>query len=143
MNESNAFNKVVSGIKDVASIVGEVNTLIRGGGEVGDQIQQLSELTQKILANSLAMVQLEHDLRNEARMLEERLKEMDSWEREKERYELKSIRGGRAFAYVLKAHEKDKCLFCPTCFENRKKRVLQPTIARTLQCSECGMNIFP
>lgn len=143
MDESSAFDKVVNGIKDVAGIVGEIYTLIKGGGDIEGQIQQLSELTQKMLVNSLAMVQLEHDLRNKARMLEERLKEVENWEKEKERYELKSIRGGRAFAYVLKANEKGKCLFCPTCFENRKKRILQPTIAKTLECSECGMNIYP
>ena len=146
MDEPSVFNKVVNSIKDVADIVGDVNTRIKGGGDIESQIQRLSEVTRTILANGVAMVQLESSMRDKARMLEEKLNEMENWEKEKKLYELKNIPGrGRAFAYVLKASEKssaDKCLFCPTCFENKKKRVLQPTIARTLECSECGMNIY-
>lgn len=143
MDESNAFSDVVSDIKGVASIV---DTLTKGGGDVEGQIQQLSELTQKMLANSLAMVQLEHDLRNKARMLEERLKEVENWEKEKEFYELKNISPHNAFAYMLKGSSgtpDTEYRLCATCFEKRKKSILQPepTRPKVLRCYKCDLEI--
>ena len=143
MNEPSTFDKVVSGIKVVASIV---NTLIKGGGDVEGQIQRLSELTRKMLENNLAMVQLEYDLRNKARMLEESLKEVERWEKEKELYEIKNISPHNAFAYMLKESSGTadaEYRLCATCFEKRKKSILQPEPARlkVLRCYDCGLEI--
>ena len=145
MDESSAFNEVVNGIKDVAGIVGEIDTLIKEGGDIEGQIQQLSELTRKILANGLTMVQLESSLRDKARVLEEKLREKENWEEEKERYELRNTGAHYAFAYVLKESSQTPdtvCWLCTTCFEKRKKRILQPEITRmgrVLRCSECKL----
>ena len=146
MDEPSAFDKVVGGIKDVADIVGDVNNRIKGGSNVESQIQQLSELTQKMLANSLAMVQLESALRDKARMFEERLKKVENWEKEKERYELKSLPPRNAFVYVLKTPSEmpgTEYQLCSSCFENGKKSILQPQVERmhVLYCPECNLTI--
>lgn len=145
MGESSAFDEVVNGIKGVAGIVGEVNTLIKEGGDIEGQIRQLSELTREILANGLTMVQLESSLRDKARMLEEKLREKENWEEEKKRYELRNTGAHYAFAYVLKESSQTPDTvywLCTTCFEKRKKRILQPEITRmgrVLRCSECKL----
>lgn len=146
MDEPSASEKVVNGIKDVADIVGDVHARIKGGSDIEGRIQQLFELTQKILANSLTMIQLESSLRDKARMLEARLEEVENWERKKELYELKNISPHDAFVYMLKTPSgtpDSRHKLCTTCFEKRKKRILQPEPARlkVLHCSECGLTI--
>jgi hypothetical protein len=59
--------------------------------------------------------------------LEKRVREFETWEREAQRYELKDF-GGSTFAYVVKEAmqgSEPPHSICPTCYENKKKSILQ------------------
>lgn len=81
--------------------------------------------------------------------LEEKLTRFETWEAEKERYELVDVGGGN-FAYRLKesmsngqpAHE-----ICANCYERQRKSILkmerwQPMRSRVLVCHECGSVLY-
>ena len=59
--------------------------------------------------------------------LEKEVASFETWEREKQRYELKNF-GGNTFAYALKASEADgeppHCI-CANCYQQDKKSILQ------------------
>lgn len=143
MDESNVFEIVVDGVKNVSTLAGKIIDLAKGNSEIEDEAHMLSDLTRTILGNSITMMQLESHLREKARMLEEKLREMENWEEEKERYVLRNTGAYHAFAYVLKESSQTPgtvCWLCTTCFEKRKKRILQPEVTgRVLRCSECGL----
>ena len=147
MDESNVFEMVVDGVKNVSTLAGKIVDLAKGNSEIEDKAHTLADLTRTILGNSIAMIQLESHLREKARTLEEKLREMENWEEEKERYELRNTGAHYAFAYVLKESSQTPDTvywLCTTCFEKRKKRILQPEITRTgrvLRCSECNLTI--
>jgi len=86
----------------------------------------------------------------EKRQLEERVRALETWNGEKQRYELQNVGQGDGFAYGLKAEaqgsEPDHKL-CAHCYEHGKKRLLQPhTIpegrAQVLMCSDCKEQIL-
>lgn len=61
------------------------------------------------------------------RQLEQQIMQFEHWEAEAERYELKAIYNG-AFAYMHKEgmdNGEPPHWLCATCFENRKKSILQ------------------
>lgn len=77
------------------------------------------------------------------RELEQKLMEMENWEREAERYELKEFPTG-AFAYVLKDSEagsEPQHRICPRCYQDRHKAILQTTAkhrgGEKVECLRC------
>lgn len=83
------------------------------------------ELQEKILTAQTA----QSDAIDIVRLLEEKVAGFETWETEKNRYELKQlIRTGATFAYALKAdaqpHETFHCI-CATCYQRRVKSILQ------------------
>lgn len=74
----------------------------------------------------------------------------ETWDAEKQRYELKPLGNAGVFAYSLKpAHENGEPphWICPDCYQDRKKRILQmvikvPGMARVLVCQNCGFSIY-
>jgi hypothetical protein len=82
------------------------------------------------------------------RQLERQLAEYESWEREKERYQLKDF-GGGTFAYVLRADKasgEPHHMLCPKCFQERRKSILQG-YGRTegqeaVHCQSCERTIY-
>ena len=80
--------------------------------------------------------------------LEKRLASFDEWDAEKQRYELKEF-GRGAFAYSLKADAQSgepAHQICPTCYENRRKSILQTvpgnnSIGSTHHCPVCETQV--
>jgi hypothetical protein len=86
----------------------------------------------------------------EKRQLEERVRALETWDEEKQRYELQTAGHSEGFVYGLKAEaqgsEPDHKL-CAHCYEHGKKRLLQPhTIpegrAQVLMCGDCKEQIL-
>jgi hypothetical protein len=83
------------------------------------------ELQEKILAAREA----QSTLLDRVGELEEEVAGFETWDAEKQRYELKQLaRGGAAFAYALKANaqpaEPFHCI-CASCYQKRTKSILQ------------------
>lgn len=141
------FQTVVKAIGNLASIVGEISNLRKGDkNDIEPKIRKLSEVTATIVENSLKMMEYESELREKARKLEEKLEKVKNWEVEKERYELKNIEID-GVVYALKpsfAESEAEHNLCTTCFEDRKKRILQTRFLRGSAewcCSDCGLTI--
>ena len=141
------FQTVVTGIGNLASIVSEIPDLRKSDKNyIEPKVQKLSEVTATILASSLKMMEHESGLREKARKFEEDLEKLKNWELEKERYELKKIEVD-GVVYALKpsfAESEAEHNLCTTCFEGRKKRILQTRFLRgsaEWYCSDCGLTI--
>lgn len=80
--------------------------------------------------------------------LEAEVVSFKNWEREKQRYELKTV-SGSAVAYMLKPTERGTeppHWLCPTCYAKSQKAFLQPTGATTgrtviYRCTGCQANV--
>jgi Zn finger protein HypA/HybF involved in hydrogenase expression len=75
--------------------------------------------------------------------LEKEVAGFERWDAEKERYELKEIFPG-SFARAIKENARGSepaHLICTTCYEDRKKRVLQQADSSHLSCPECKTRI--
>ena len=84
-------------------------------------------------------------LLGKVRDLETKLAAFENWETQKQRYELKEVKGFHtATVYVLKEGVQPPELphsICPDCYESRQKRILQACHsggAQGLTCNECG-----
>lgn len=117
---------------------------------------RISEMNDKILTaqeSAIAARDYQSALLKQIGELEERIADLEAWEAEKQRYELKNLRNPRAtqtfgevFAYCLKSDassgEPPHCL-CANCFNDGKKSVLQRSttdISRIdfVFCQRCG-----
>ena len=79
--------------------------------------------------------------------LEAQVADLEAWDAERQKCELVEFRQGN-FAFRLKqaSEQEPSPLLCPTCFENRKKSVLQretriPGRRDHYVCHECGADI--
>jgi DNA-directed RNA polymerase subunit RPC12/RpoP len=85
---------------------------------------------------------------NKIRELEEKVADIEAWERTKERYELQEITPG-TFAYSLKkeyAATEPPHRICPNCYAQRKRAILQRQSmtdeSETVHCQACGSKII-
>lgn len=78
--------------------------------------------------------------------LEAKVVSFETWETEKERYELKDV-GVGSLAYSIKEAMRGAeptHAICPACFQHRKKSILQPDVkymTKLLRCLECKAEI--
>jgi hypothetical protein len=109
------------------------------------QGQIISAQTSAISANAAQMALVE-----QVRDLEKQVAGMETWESEKQRYELKKVSFMGATAYVVKpdmrGSEPPHCI-CGACYDKGKKGRLQPVAGgvghpRPWTCQECGAK-FP
>jgi len=101
---------------DIAKGLKDINDTARRNAAV-------IELQEKILSAQAS----QSDLVQYVRSLEEEVASFETWDTEKQRYELKEF-GPGAFAYALKADAsgtEPAHQICPTCYENRRKSILQ------------------
>jgi hypothetical protein len=93
--------------------------------------------------------QAETALVADKRQLEERVRELEAWDGEKERYELKDI-GNGCMAYVLKpsaAGSEPPHSLCANCYQQGRKSILTPFHiqigrAEAMQCHACGSEMI-
>jgi len=107
----------------------------------------LTELTEKILSakqSQMALIERVSDLEKE-------LEGYETWEREKQRYELKPAGPyTQTLAYSLIESEQDgehPHQICANCFEDRQRSILQhetrsPGRCDVLLCNRCGSAIY-
>ncbi|MDI1327223.1 MAG: hypothetical protein PSV23_10545 [Brevundimonas sp.] len=86
-------------------------------------------------------------LAGQKRELEERVRQLETWHCEKERYELQQI-GRGTFAYTLKTEAQGAeppHMICPNCFEHGRKSILQAAEAargqRIHRCPACKAEV--
>jgi hypothetical protein len=99
------------------------------------------ELQEKILSAQSA----QSDLVERVRDLEKEVAGFETWETEKQRYEMKDF-GGGTIAYELKrdmAGGEPPHRICTACYQKRLKGILQPTGVNSyrqqmVKCSECS-----
>lgn len=96
------------------------------------------ELQEKILSAQAAQVELIETIGE----LKKRVVELEAWDADKKRYELKDIWRG-SLAYVVKesmSGSETPHNICANCYERGHKRYLQPRVTgygQELFCSEC------
>jgi hypothetical protein len=146
---------------DVAAITGSIAALrtaydmTKGFLGVRDAVisqGQIFELQRQILAaqeNALSAQAAQTALLESIGDLKKQIADMETWDAEKEKYQLAKTRGG-TLAYILKEQaelpEPDH-YFCANCFEGRRKSILQPETrypgrAQVLVCHHCGSDIY-
>ena len=86
---------------------------------------------------------------DEVRNLKEQVVEMEKWDADKERYQLKEIASGQ-FAYALKEEAsgtEPAHMLCANCYGQNQKSILQTEIRNpgrhtVLFCQRCGGDLF-
>jgi hypothetical protein len=126
-----------------AKALKDINDALARDGVVAD-------LLEKILAARQAQLELTEHITQ----LEKQIAAFETWETEKQRYELKGMAGG-GLAYALK--ESESALepahhICASCYQSGKKSILQPkpySIAaahlgkpQTLVCNGCKAEVI-
>ncbi|CAN5175636.1 hypothetical protein BH10PSE11_BH10PSE11_27520 [soil metagenome] len=110
------------------------------------------ELTREIMsAQTYAMeaMQAQTDLMTRVRELESKLANLDSWNKEKSRYQLEELREG-VVAYSVKPgmeNGEPPHHLCPSCFNDQHKSYLSkqhwnPMRATVLVCQDCGAVLY-
>jgi hypothetical protein len=97
------------------------------------------ELQERILAAQQAQSALVERVSE----LEKRVAGFEKWETEKEKYKLEEVHP-KNYAYAIKESARGSepsHLICATCYENRKRTILQPSSAVHLSCPVCKTTI--
>jgi DNA-directed RNA polymerase subunit RPC12/RpoP len=89
-------------------------------------------------------------LAGEKRRLEDRVRELETWDRDKQRYQLEYVGPARALAFGLKPEAKGSEAdhkLCADCYNKGQKSYLQPHLipqgrAQILACGTCGSQIL-
>jgi len=103
--------------KDIVELLKKGSTI-----EAQEQIMSLRE-------GALELQEENHELKNKIRELELKLKNVNDWSIEKEKYALVSPWGGAAQVYaMLKEHSDGEAphYLCSNCFHNKSKVILNP-----------------
>ncbi len=133
LNAATNITKAMIGLRDAALIQ-----------------EKVVELQNVILAaqqNAFAANEERATLIERVRQLEEDVRRLETWETEKQKYELKQLDAG-ALAYVLKADaQKSEAphWICAACYQRGKKFILQRVksdfVLRHYGCPECKSQI--
>jgi hypothetical protein len=101
-------------------------------------------------SDAMAAMMAHSDLIERVHALEAEVARLETWESEKQRYELKEHGSRGAMAYALKEGVEPPApthSICPDCYEQRKKSILQPVKhfvgrAESLECNVCGWETY-
>ena len=105
--------KAIMGLRDASAIQGKVI--------------ELQGVIMSAQASALSAQAEQFTLMNTVRNLEAKMAQMENWNAERQRYELKAVFPG-AFAYVVKPElqgTEPLHWLCATCYHNGKKSILQ------------------
>ena len=123
---------------DVAKSLKDMDDKVRRNAAVADLGEQIIS-AQTRYANAIEQV----------RDLEEKLRGFETWEREKQRYELKDL-GWGAFAYMLKPSERGTepaHWVCTNCYEHSHKALVQKIMVtgqgQVWTCPACKNTFMP
>ena len=113
-----------SALKDIAQAIVSLHDAQALQAKVLEFNRQLIDAQTKILAVN----EERSALIEEIHQLKKQVADLEAWETEKQRYELKSI-GAGSFARALKPETQGSetpHYICANCYENRQKSILQP-----------------
>ncbi len=144
MADSNPVSKTVSALQSAYGLTKSIADL----NEAQAIKAQIGELQTQILAaqeSALASQAREADLSRRINELEQRITEFETWDAEKQRYQLRDF-GGGTFAYTLKEgmeNDEPPHQICPNCFQNKQRSILQgrgrDAFNRDMyKCPSCG-----
>lgn len=126
MADSNPVSSMVSGLQSAYGLVKDIADLEQAR-EIKSQIAELMDQILSARENAIRVQERETALLGEIDDLKKQIDQMETWDSEKQQYQLQAIDSG-AFAYVLKPEvqgDEPPHWLCPNCFENRQKRILQ------------------
>jgi hypothetical protein len=139
--------EVFGGISALKAALDIVKT-IKDASDVATRQGIVIKLQEQILSAQ----QAQFSLVEKVRALEEEMTRFETWDTEKDRYQLKQL-GSLAFVYILKigaANGEPLHWLCANCYQNRKKRLLQyvshgspgPDYTKDIwRCPDCGSQI--
>jgi Zn finger protein HypA/HybF involved in hydrogenase expression len=147
---------IAEGLAEIGSALGALQTAenilntFKSLGSDKERSAKLIELNRQIMATQTSAIQAnaaQTALIERIRELEKTIADFETWDTEKQRYELKAIASG-SFVYALKADaqvSEPVHYICQTCYENRKKRVLQrkPTNTASISLGKPSMYVCP
>lgn len=134
-----AFGAFKTALDMAKALKGINDATIRNGAVI--------ELQEQILAAQEAQTSAVQRIRE----LEARVASFETWEAEKERYQLSKLRGGLdVFAYSIKPEmqgTEPPHSICPDCYQQRTKSILQsveryPGGCKVLLCQRCGWEAY-
>jgi hypothetical protein len=124
------------GLADLGSALGalqKASDILKNWTSVGtdkERAAKISELNGQILSAQTSAIQAnatQLSLIEQVGTLKAEIAQLETWEAEKERYELKNVSRG-ATVYALKKEtqgSEPSHWLCPDCYQNRKKRFFQ------------------
>lgn len=134
-------------------------TVISGLGAIKTALDITKTLSEARDSSKLLAVKLElqgllleaqdaqSTLASQKRELEEQIRQLETWGREKERYQLQEV-GRGTFAYILKPEAQGSeppHMICPNCYEHGRKSILQAAEAtrgqRIHRCPACKAEV--
>lgn len=143
-----AIGAAISGLKTAAEIAGGFVKL-RDEAMIQAKVIELQSVILTAQGNALTAQGEQFSLLDAKRELEAKIAELEAWEREKKRYELKDV-GNGCFAYVLKldaAGTEPPHSICANCYQQGRKSILHRFHisighAVALQCHACGSEMI-
>jgi len=148
MLDMSSFQAAATSLQTAGSIVKAILDL-RDAAAVHAKVMELNSViieaqshTLHAQADSFAQV-------SRIRELEDRIVQMEDWEREKQRYQLHEVKPG-VLAYILKegmAEGEPAHQLCANCYQHRIKSILQEehlAVGRVhlLVCNRCGSELI-
>jgi Zn finger protein HypA/HybF involved in hydrogenase expression len=138
------FNEISAAVSS-AKVALDIAKAAHGLSNYNELVAAVSEVNSKLVdatVVTLASLEKQAALTNRINELEIRLKEVESWENQINRYKLHS------FASSALAHKLEESMqngepmhyLCTTCINQRKKTILQPRDVR-LYCPVCDKSI--
>jgi hypothetical protein len=126
MVEMASIGAAISGLKAAGELAGSFLKL-RDVAAVQGKVIELQTVILSAQQSALSAQSEQLALAEEKRRLEKQIADLEAWDREKQRYELKEV-AASAFAYALKAGMEGgepPHHICAKCFNERKKTILQ------------------
>lgn len=140
-----SWTKAITDPLKAASDLAQGMLDLRDTVKLGSLVIKLNAEILSAQRGALAASQSEAEMAEEARALKTKIASFEDWERQKERYELKRIKGyWELLVYELKDgvnSPEEKHYACPDCYTNRKKSILQNHAqgsGQGLICRQCG-----
>lgn len=144
-----AISQVLTSLKaakDIATAAMELRDSTAFIVEVGKLNAQIVDAMNSIFA----IQQDRATLVDRVERLEKQIIQMEDWEAEKARYEMKAVPGSAVIAYCVKEDEdigEPAHWLCPTCYQRAKKSILQPETrfpgrSSVLVCHECKAELY-
>lgn len=126
MADSNPISSMVSGLQSAYGLVKDIADLEQAH-EIKSQIAELMDQILSARESAIRVQERETALLGEIDDLKKQIDQMETWDSEKQRYQLQAIDSG-AFAYVLKPEvqgDESPHWLCANCFKSRQKGILQ------------------